>query len=122
MAAYNVAFDGPVSISGGQHSRSNPIDLVHLARQTMGDRDLELEILMTFARQARQVVGEFASCSNDARVKAAHRLKGAAEAVGAFHVSDAAAEVENGALDAAHIAKIGAAVLEAENFILKICR
>lgn len=122
MVAYNVAFDGPVSISGGQHSRSNPIDLVHLANQTMGDRSLELEILMTFARQARQVVAELGSGSEETIIKAAHRLKGAAQAVGAFQVSDAASAIEDGAVDPAHIAKVGAAVVEAENFILKICR
>ncbi len=58
MAAYNIAFDGPASISGGEQSKESPIDLVHLARQTMGDRRLELEILQTFARQARKVVTE----------------------------------------------------------------
>ncbi len=122
MAAYNIAFDGPASLSGGEYSRENPIDLVHLARQTMGDRRLELEILQTFARQARKVVTEMGGCNNAAIAQAAHKLKGAAEAVGAFRVSHAAGEIEAGAIDALHIAKAGAAVLEAENFILKICR
>jgi len=52
----------------------------------------------------------------------AHRLKGAAQAVGAFGVSVAAAAVEAGGNDSAAIAKLAAAIVEAENFILKLCR
>ena len=122
MAAYNVAYDGPISIGGGQPSSANPIDLVHLARQTMGDRSLELEILHTFAKQARAVVTELGCGNHQAVLQAAHRLKGAAEAVGAFRVSAVAGEIEAGANDARHIAEVGAAVLEAENFILKLDR
>ena len=122
MAALNIAFDAPECTRGLSPSRSKPIDLVHLANQTMGDRTVELEVLKVFARQARQCVSEFANADHDNMIEVAHRLKGAANAVGAFPVSHVAEEIEGGACDAAHVAQIGAAVVEAENYILKLCR
>ena len=46
------------SMPGGEASdpvRVRPIDLQHLSRQTMGDRDLEREVLGLFAEQAQTV-------------------------------------------------------------------
>jgi HPt (histidine-containing phosphotransfer) domain-containing protein len=61
--------------------------------------------------------------ANDIDMKAiAHRLKGSADAVGAFNVSAAAEAVENGSRDSAALAKVASSVIEAENFILKLCR
>jgi HPt (histidine-containing phosphotransfer) domain-containing protein len=122
MAALSIAFDAPDNYSGASPSKHCPIDLVHLAQQTSGDKDLELEVLHTFARQARCCMSELAGGEREAISKTAHKLKGAALAIGAFNVSNAAAQVENHAIDAAHIALLGAAVLEAENFILKLSR
>lgn len=118
----NIAFEAPEMPRNQGMSHNNPIDLVHLAKQTMGDRNVELEVLMLFARQARQCIQDFASNDHDAIVATAHKLRGAANAVGAFPVSKAAEEIEDGACDAGHIARAGAAVIEAENFILKLCR
>jgi HPt (histidine-containing phosphotransfer) domain-containing protein len=71
------------------------IDLVHLARQTGGDDVLEQELLALFAEQCQRQIGiirEVADCMK--RADAAHTLKGAAKAVGAWHVADAADAVE----------------------------
>lgn len=121
-AVRNIAFDAPETPRSLTPSSRSPIDLVHLARQTMGDRAVELEVLQTFARQARQSVHDLAGADTAAIVAVAHRLKGAAQAVGAFRLSEVVEEIENGACDAAHVARAGAAILEAENFILKLCR
>lgn len=122
MASFNVAFEAPEAPRSNAPSASKPIDLVHLARQTMGDRAVELEVLKIFARQARQCLVEFAAADQDGKIATAHRLKGAAQAVGAFPLSKCAEEVEAGAVDAAHIAQMTAAVAETENFINRLCR
>ncbi|MDO9418919.1 Hpt domain-containing protein [Pararhizobium sp.] len=122
MAALRIAFEAPENFGGICPSKERPIDLVHLATQTMGDKVLELEVLQMFARQARQAMKDLATGDRDLRIAAAHKLKGAARAVGAFSVSAAAETLEERIDDAASIAAVGSAVLEAENFILKLCR
>lgn len=88
----------------------------------MGDKGLEMEILQLFARQARQATAEIGVGDADACREAAHRLKGAALAVGAMIVADAAAAVEAQPMDAALRGAVSAHVLEVELFILKLCR
>jgi HPt (histidine-containing phosphotransfer) domain-containing protein len=122
MAALNIAFEAPDNAGGMSHSGEKPIDLVHLARQTMGDKGLELEVLQMFARQARASMKELANLEGAARAAVAHRLKGSAQSVGATAVSKAAAALEDNPADAIALAGVAAAVVEAENFILKLCR
>jgi len=70
------------------------IDLVHLARQTGGDAELERELLMLFAQQcARQLRAIHAGDATVSR-DAAHTLKGAARAIGAWQVAEAADRIE----------------------------
>ncbi|MBV8849297.1 MAG: Hpt domain-containing protein [Methylobacteriaceae bacterium] len=72
-----------------------PIDLIHLARQTHGDRDLEIELLGLFRRQAVQIIerlsGDLRSnlAGDDIpwRADLAHTLKGSARAIGATRVA-----------------------------------
>ena len=122
MAALKIAFEAPDNAGGMCPSNGRPIDMVHLARQTMGDKVLELEVLQMFARQARASMKELAACEGDARAAVAHRLKGSAQSVGATAVSKAAEALEVCPGDAAALAATAAAVVEAENFILKLCR
>ncbi len=122
MAAVSIAFAAPDNCKGQAPSQLRPIDLVHLANQTMGDKALELEVLQMFARQARSCLHEMSAGDAKAVEAAAHKLKGAAGAVGAFKVRDAAEMLEGNCGDAAAMAGVGVAVIEAENFILKLCR
>jgi HPt (histidine-containing phosphotransfer) domain-containing protein len=122
MAAVSIAFEAPDNARGSSPSNSRPIDLVHLAVQTMGDKNLEIEILHLFARQARAALQEMGSGTSDTVVAAAHRLRSAANAVGAFQVAAYAESLEGSANDAALRAALGASVIEAENFILKLSR
>jgi HPt (histidine-containing phosphotransfer) domain-containing protein len=122
MAALKIAFEAPDNFGGACPSKSRPIDLVHLATQTMGDKLLEIEVLQMFARQTRQLMKDLSSEDADTRLATAHRLKGAALAVGAFGVAQSADAVEAYPHDASNLAALGAAVLEAELFILKLCR
>lgn len=122
MAALNIAFEAPDNSRVARPSTARPIDLVHLAAQTAGDKALEADVLQLFARQARIGLQELSGTDAASRKAAAHRLKGAAQAVGAFNVARIASELEAGDGDAAANARLAAAVLEAENFILKLSR
>lgn len=72
-----------------------PIDLVHLAKQTLGDRSLEHEVLRLFLTQADVYMTrvEKADCKDD-RFAAAHTIKGSARNIGAWTVADVAAHLE----------------------------
>jgi HPt (histidine-containing phosphotransfer) domain-containing protein len=122
MAALNIAFEAPDNAGGMCPQNGRPIDMVHLARQTMGDKALELEVLQMFARQARESMKDLAASEGEARAAAAHRLKGSAQSVGATAVGKAAAALEDNPANAIALAAVTAAVVEAENFILKLCR
>ena len=64
------------------------LDLVHLARQTFGDRELERELLALFEEQCRRLLPVLAGCGPvTERSDAAHTLKGAARAVGAWRLA-----------------------------------
>ncbi|MBV9066221.1 MAG: Hpt domain-containing protein [Methylobacteriaceae bacterium] len=77
------------------HDSSNEgyraIDLIHLARQTHGDRGLETELLGLFRRQAAQIMerlsADLPADSIPWRADLAHTLKGSARAIGATRVA-----------------------------------
>jgi HPt (histidine-containing phosphotransfer) domain-containing protein len=74
------------------------VDLAHLARYTGGERALDSEVLKLFARQSAELVAELqvvlAAHDRKRWGDVLHSLKGAARAVGAFSLADAAAEGE----------------------------
>jgi len=70
------------------------LDLVHLARQTFGDRDLEREVLALFEAQCRRLLPVLAGAGERERGDAAHTLKGAARAVGAWRLAAVVDEFE----------------------------
>jgi HPt (histidine-containing phosphotransfer) domain-containing protein len=75
-----------------------PVDLVHLARQTMGDRELEAEWLALFEAQGRQVAEKLRKAGASAAfADLARRLKGTAREVGAVAVAAAAENYEHAA-------------------------
>ena len=89
-------------------SDGRAIDLVHLSRQTFGERDLESELLRLFDRQSRQIVDRLTEGPvTEARWRAdlAHTLKGSARAVGAFGVAAAAEAYELDARAGADLAR-----------------
>jgi HPt (histidine-containing phosphotransfer) domain-containing protein len=71
-----------------------PIDLVHLARTTMGDRSLEREVLQLFDRQATLLVGRMRTAAPDSIGMLAHTMKGSARGIGAWRVARAAEALE----------------------------
>lgn len=81
-----------------------PIDLVHLARMTLGERSLEREVLQLFDRQSTLLIARMRAAPAGV-VTLAHTLKGSARGIGAWRVARAAE-----ALEAADAADRGAAL------------
>jgi len=71
----------------------SPLDLDHLSRMTLGDAELEQEVLAMFAEQAVRLVAAMAALPAETGALA-HKLKGSARGIGAFAVADAAASLE----------------------------
>jgi len=90
--------DGGLGVlDGHDESRSrasDPIDLAYLSRQTLGDEDLKREVLDLFLAQITAAQLELAAADCEERRMLAHRLVGAARAVGAFGLAACAAELE----------------------------
>jgi HPt (histidine-containing phosphotransfer) domain-containing protein len=71
------------------------IDHDHLRRYTMGDKQLESEVLQLFAGDLPGAIGALRAARTDREWWiAAHTLKGSARAVGAWRVASAAAAAE----------------------------
>jgi HPt (histidine-containing phosphotransfer) domain-containing protein len=70
------------------------IDLSHLSAQTGGDTGLQMELLDLFADQCVRQLDLIRRGGPGDACDAAHTLKGAARAIGAWAVADAAEKVE----------------------------
>jgi len=108
-------------------SIERPIDLVHLARMTLGERSLEREVLQLFDRQATILMARMQAASAQAVPSLAHTLKGSARAIGAARVARAAEAVETmEAADQADfacaLAALRVATEEARSFIAELLR
>ena len=76
-------------------SAERPVDLVHLARQTLGDRSLEREILQLFLRQSEICLARLRGAADQAVWTATvHSIKGSARGIGAWRVARAAETAE----------------------------
>jgi hypothetical protein len=103
---------------------SQPIDLDHLARYTLGEITLNCEILNLFAQQSQACFLRLKDTADEGSWReAAHSLKGAAVGVGAMRVARAAENAflchgRRFATDRLDIlAELAAAVAEARVFI-----
>ena len=104
-----------------------PIDLVHLARMTLGERSLEREVLQLFERQAMILMARMQAAPVAAVAALAHTLKGSARAIGAARVAHAAEAVENtDPADPADVKRalvaLSAATAEARTYIADLLR
>lgn len=105
---------------------ARPIDLVHLARQCLGDENLELEVLRLFDTT---LASYFARVRLDAPADelamALHAIKGASAGVGAWCLADVAQSLEKSLRDdavlvAEQVSDLGLAVEEVRAFILRM--
>jgi HPt (histidine-containing phosphotransfer) domain-containing protein len=116
-----IAFSMPGGDVSGPR-RSRPVDLAHLARQTMGDRSLEQEVLALFVQQALSVRDKIVDADIKDRLMLAHGLKGSARGVGAFAIADCATEIEHRPEDNQTLRRLGALIDEVRDFIAAISR
>lgn len=72
-----------------------PVDLVHLARYTLGNRSLEREVLRLFCTQSSAYLQRLKDAQADKDwADAAHTIKGSARGIGAWHVAKIAEAAE----------------------------
>ena len=100
-----------------------PLDMVHLAKQTLGDWGIEVEVLRMFDQMSKVYFGRLETSANLADLMLhLHSLKGASAGVGAWGIRDLAklAEDELRAglpVNPERIDDIGMAVEEVSAFI-----
>jgi HPt (histidine-containing phosphotransfer) domain-containing protein len=103
-----------------------PIDLVHLARQTLGDKGLECEVLRMFDQIALAYLDRLRAAVNSDDIKLSlHSLKGAAAGVGADVIAAHARLAEGellskGAISEERIADLAMVVHETSAYIAEI--
>jgi chemotaxis protein histidine kinase CheA len=117
----SMAFASP----GGEKSkpsRKRPIDLVHLTRETYGNRALETEILSLFSRQTCGIVDRLVHANTDERVRLAKSLKGSARSVGAFRVAEMAEAIEQAPGDTGKIRAMEPVIDDVRDYIAAITR
>ena len=104
------------------------IDTDHLARMTLGEADLEREVLQLFECQAGLLLGRMANEPPKVVAALAHTLTGSARGVGAWKVAAAAEAVERAAMAPPPVALTGlmdqlaAAVNEAHTAIAELAQ
>jgi HPt (histidine-containing phosphotransfer) domain-containing protein len=114
--------DVPQAEEGRKTSR--PVDLVHLSRYTLGERELEREVLELFCSQSSIYIERLHTARSDKDWRdAAHSLKGSATAIGAWRAAAAAANAEALSSEASaearalRLGEIESSVREAESYI-----
>jgi hypothetical protein len=105
-----------------------PIDLVHLAKQTLGDRGLECEVLRMFDQIALSYLERLREAASPEQIKLSlHSLKGAAAGVGADVIASHArlAEAEfsrTGSVSEERVADLEMVVHETSAYIAELVR
>jgi HPt (histidine-containing phosphotransfer) domain-containing protein len=102
--------------------RDRPVDLAHLSRQTMGDRDLEREVLQLFVQQSEAVRCSILGAGPEERASLAHALRGAAVGVGAFRIADCAADIERRPADRRLLKRLSGLIDDVRDFLAAISR
>lgn len=99
-----------------------PVDLAHLGRYTLGNTELEREVLALFAEQALSTLDSLRKASSPkAWREAAHTLKGAALAVGAWQVATCGQQAEIAEFSASNrdaiLPRLEQAIADARSYI-----
>ncbi len=95
-----------------------PVDLVHLARQTLGDRELEREVLGLFVNQSTLYLHRLEKAKSvKERKNAAHTILGSARGLGAWQVAREAEKYEENCTISSDITGLSSAVDNANAYI-----
>lgn len=100
-----------------------PVDLVHLAKQCLGDEALEMEVLRLFDTTLKTYYARLQMAESfDDLALVLHSIKGAAGGVGAWTIADTAKAMEHEMrsgrpLTQERIADLGLVVEDVRNFI-----
>ena len=86
-------------------SADGALDEHHLREMTLGDQNLEREVLQVFARQISLMLNRIARAEPAHAAAAAHTLKGSALGLGAWRVAQAAERVEQAATGLGNLAE-----------------
>ncbi|KKB80436.1 hypothetical protein VW35_05470 [Devosia soli] len=103
-----------------------PVDLVHLAKQCLGDESLELEVLRLFDTTLKTYYEKLQlAASFDDIALVLHSIKGAASGVGAWSIADIAKAMEHEMrsgrpLTQERIADLGLMVEDVRGFIARM--
>jgi HPt (histidine-containing phosphotransfer) domain-containing protein len=97
------------------------IDETHLSRMTLGDRQLEREVLEIFVRQTAIMLDRIMSAERSLAAVAAHTLLGSARGIGAWRVARAAERLELAAGEAGSLTDIDEAIAELKAASLEAC-
>ncbi len=108
------------------HRPMRPVDLVHLAKQCLGDENLELEVLRLFDTTLATYFGrlKLATAFDDLAINL-HSIKGASAGVGAWNVAELAASLEKDLqagrpLKSEKIDDLGMAIEEVRDFVARM--
>lgn len=94
LPAENMALDPQGEAHNPEFNR--PVDLVHLARYTLGNRSLEREVLRLFHASCEIYLQRLKDAGEDkAWAEAAHTIKGSARGIGAWHIANSAESAES---------------------------
>ena len=126
MAVVQPGYKANMPFKDENDGVAKPVDLVHLARMTMGDRSLEREVLNLFRSQSEICASRITKAENNRDfVEAVHAIKGSARGIGAWKVAEVAAEVELegiAALKSGRINDLISALTEATDYISLLLR
>jgi len=90
----DASFESPKQGCNAFAHRTRILDLVHLSRMTLGDRNVEAEVLALFLRQSETMTVRASNALGLELAALAHTLKGSAQAIGAWRVADCAERLE----------------------------
>lgn len=102
---------------------ARPIDLVHLAKQCLGDEHLEYEVLRLFDTTLATYFSRLQSAESvDAIALNLHSIKGASSGVGAWTIAELAKTLEtelkaDNSLNSEHLHDLAMAIEETSAFI-----
>jgi HPt (histidine-containing phosphotransfer) domain-containing protein len=134
MADETAALVEGMPAEEARKTASEPVDLVHLSRYTLGERELEGEVLELFCTQSLVYLERLRAAQTEKAWRdAAHSLKGSAQAVGAWRAAAAAERAEqlsaepilDDALAQARAERIGeieSSLREAETYIAALLK